>query len=142
MFSKKWHPSTARIEYTTTFSTTKWKSLSDENKSKHTISSCEACYHEFRYLQEAFPAKPVFVPPTPTVTLPEQQSTSRIAEKELAQKVLAEIDTQWENLYAHSFTDALPRNVPDANLAKKRPRTERKKSVLTKENWWSTSISS
>lgn len=48
-------------------------------------------------------------------------------QKELAQKVLTEINTQWEDLYAHSFTDALPRNVPDANLAKKTPRAEQKK---------------
>ena len=64
MFSKKWHPSTARIEYTATFSTAKWKALSDESKSKHTLSNCEACYYEFQHLQETFPVKPVFVPPT------------------------------------------------------------------------------
>ena len=136
MFSKKWHPSTARINYITTFCTANWKALSHESKSKHTLSSCEACYNEFRHLQETFPAKPTFVPSTPAITLPEQPSTSKTAERDLAQKVLAEIDRQWEDRYAHSFTDALPTNIPEANLVKKRSRVERKKkkTQLQKEN--------
>ena len=51
MFSKKWHPSTGRIEYTATFSTAKWKALSDESISQSipfpavTHTRTHACTH-------------------------------------------------------------------------------------------------
>jgi len=122
IFSKKWHPPSARIEYQATFSTAKWNTLSDEDKSKHTLSSCKACYHEHQRLQELFPAKPIFV--LPIVTLPDQHDTSRKAEKQLAKRLLMEIDMQWEDRYEHSFTDMLPQNVPDTNLMKKRREKE------------------
>ena len=124
-FSKKWHPPSARIEYQATFSTAKWNTLLDEDKSKHTLSSCKACYHEHQRLQEVFPGKPVFI--LPIVTLPKQHSASRKAEKQLAKKLLTEIDMQWEDQYEHSFTDTLPQNVPDTNLTKKKTKGERKK---------------
>ena len=72
-----------------------------------------------------FPAKPVFV--LPIVTLPDQHDTSRKAEKQLAKRLLTEIDMQWEDRYEHSFTDMLPQNVPDTNLTKKKTKGERKK---------------
>ena len=125
IFSKKWHPTSACIEYQVTFSTAKWNTLSDEDKSKHTLSSCKACYHEHQRLQELFPAKPVFV--LPIVTLPDQHDTSRKAEKQLAKRLLTEIDMQWEDRYEHSFIDMLPQNVPDTNLTKKKTKGERKK---------------
>ena len=107
--------------------------LSDEDKSKHTLSSCKACYHEHQRLQELFPAKPVFV--LPIVTLPDQHDTSRKAEKQLAKRLLTEIDMQWEDRYEHSFIDMLPQNVPDTNLTKKKQKErERRKSGLEKEN--------
>lgn len=61
-FSSKWHPATARVQYESQFSTSKWKSLSADEKNKHTLGNCEACYIQFQQYQQLYPLKPVFEP--------------------------------------------------------------------------------
>ena len=64
---KKWHPSTKRVEYLSTFSIVKLKSLSGTRKQVPTLANCVACYRSYQDLRESFPGKPVFLPPPPII---------------------------------------------------------------------------
>ena len=43
----KWHPAAKRMEYVSTFSIQKWKSLFQAQQATHTLASCEGCYHAY-----------------------------------------------------------------------------------------------
>ena len=59
-FTKKWDPSSSRVDYLSTFSISKWEALSTQDKRKHSLSQCERCRQKYNDLQKSFPAKPVF----------------------------------------------------------------------------------
>lgn len=61
-FHKKWYPYEKRQEYINTFSISQWEKLSSAQKRTHTLRSCDACYNEFKLLQQIFPEKPVYTP--------------------------------------------------------------------------------
>ena len=123
----KWHPTEKRMEYTSTFSIQNWKSLSHAQQAMHTLANCEGCYHAYKELQAAFPGKPMFIAQPQIVELPETPSTSRKDEKVLARRVLCELNSTWEEKFNHTFSIALPQNVPEANLCAKKSRTEKKR---------------
>ena len=50
-FSQKWHPTSAKDEYLSTFSIASWKRLKTEDKTRHTLVDCVACYESHRELQ-------------------------------------------------------------------------------------------
>ena len=107
-FQKKWNPTAKRVEYTNTFSIDNWKSLSENEKSKHTLSNCKACLSSHKALQNSFPAKPVFMQETPVHTVDLQASATN-TEKELGRRVLQEINAAWQEKYNHSFTETIPK---------------------------------
>ena len=90
-FSKKWHPSSKRLEYLDTFSISRWKGLPQLTKKNHSIGCCSACYNTYPSLQKAFPGKPTYEPQT-VLSLPALST-----ERELARNVLAELNPTWEN---------------------------------------------
>lgn len=75
----------------------------------HSLYNCDACYN-ISSLQTAYPGKPVYeivnVPPLAN-------------ERDVARKVLAELNPIWESCYSHSFVEAIPRMVQEYDLVKK-----------------------
>ena len=125
-FSKKWHPSSKRLEYLSCFSTENWKHLASCEKDKHTLAFCVACYNDHHELQRCFPGKPMYIPPDPIISLPDSQCTIT-EEKKLTRQVLGELNTLWEERFNHSFTAKLLRNAPEEKLANKMSKTGKKK---------------
>ena len=74
-FSKKWHPSSKRLEYLPLFAVSNWKLLATREKEKHTLSFCAVCFNNHHALQEGFPGKPMYIPPEPMISLPDSQCT-------------------------------------------------------------------
>ena len=123
-FSRKWHPLSAQRDYETTFALSQWKTLPDALKRKHSLSNCAACYHNYESLQVAFPLKPVYVAPKPIlVSLPVEGSS----QKEVAQKVLTELNLKWDEHYNSTFTTTLPNLVPELNLVQKPSKEDKKR---------------
>ena len=120
-FSKKWHPSSLRLEYVDTFSISKWKDLSATAKESHSLSCCNACYNSHPSLQKAYPGKPVYEPQT-VMSLPALDT-----EKGLARSILAELNPIWENQFAHKFTEAILKLLPECKLVQKKTKTEHKR---------------
>ena len=92
-FSKKWHPSSKRLEYIETFSIPRWKELPELTKMNHSMGNCRACYNAYPSLQIAFPGKPVYEPQR-VLSLP-----ASATERDLARDVLAELNPSWENKF-------------------------------------------
>ena len=55
-----WRSSAIKHGYMETFSINVWQSLSDKEKSNHSLSNCEACYLNYFSAQKAFHLKPLF----------------------------------------------------------------------------------
>ena len=83
------------------------------------------CYRKYQDLQESFPGKPIFLPPLPIVQLPETAGSSQKDEKDLARKVLTELNSMWEGKFEHTFSIALPKNVPEALFSINKSRAEK-----------------
>lgn len=62
-FSQKWRPTENRLEYLSIFSIDNWEKLDEDAKAKHMMSNCTQYYKTHTALQEAFPVKPMYVPP-------------------------------------------------------------------------------
>ena len=125
MFSKKWHPIERRVEYTTTFCMHKWRDLKDDEKKKHTLSNCKACFLQHESLQKAFPGKPMYTPPPPMITFPKTPNTKQ-QEKDLGRKVLQELNSIWEDQFDRPITNAIPKIFPESNLTTKESRLKKK----------------
>ena len=123
-FSRKWHPPSARIDYETTFAISKWKALPDDRQQQHSLSNCLACYHSYESLQVAFPAQPVYVAPKPSLV---SLLVDRSSQREVAQRVLAELNLQWNTQYNCTFTKSLPKIAPEVNLVEKPSKTDKKR---------------
>ena len=119
-FSKKWHPSSKRVEYLDMFSMARWKDLPELAKVTHTMGYCTACYNAYPTLQAAFPEKPVYEHHK-IVSLPAFSS-----EREFARNVLAELNHTWENRFSRTFTEAIPKVVPECNFVQKKGKMEKK----------------
>lgn len=85
------------------------------------------CYRKYQDLQEFFSGKLIFIPPLPLVRLPETAGSSQKDEKDLARKVLMELNATWEGKFEHPFSVVLPKHVPEAQLSIKNLRAEKKK---------------
>ena len=72
-------------EYLSTFSMDNWKRLKTEDKTKHTLVDCVACYEGHREQQQLFPIGPPFVPDALSVSIP---STSAMSERLTAKRAL------------------------------------------------------
>ena len=55
-----WRSSAIKYGYMETFSINVWQSLSDKEKSNHSLSNGEACYLKYFSAQKAFHLKPIF----------------------------------------------------------------------------------
>ena len=124
-FQCKWHPLEAKGAYESTFAIQKWKDLSPEDKSKHSLSNCIACYDNHYSTQLLYPVKPTFIPECSVVTL---DSTN--TERENAKRILSESNRLWEQTYGHNFSDALPKLCPDTNLTQKVSKQQRKQNRI------------
>ena len=85
---------------------------SHAQQAKHTLANCEGCYHAYKEFQATFPGKPMFIAEPQIVQLLETPSTSR---KVLARRVL---NSSWKGKFNHTFSTALPQNVPEAKKSK------------------------
>ena len=126
IWSKKWHPSTTRQEYETTFSIQKWKDMSAEQQQKHTLEKCRAperCYHK---LQMAFPQGPHYEgEKILSINIDELDITGK---KQGACKALREINSSFSEVFNTSFTDSIVR-CGDSDLRKKVSRKESKSKL-------------
>ena len=89
------------------------------------------CYRKYQDLQESFPGKLIFIPPLPLVRLPETGGSSQKDEKDLARKVLTELNATWEGKFEHLFSVALPQYVPETQLSIKKSRAEKERQLST-----------
>jgi len=121
IFSRKWKTPAHRTEYIATFSIDAWKNLTAEEKAEHSLSNCKACFHNHSEIQATYPSMPLFKPQPTAVSI--HSGT----EKTNAKQVLKEVNSQWENMYGHTFTDALPKLCPEAQLRPKKSKEELKK---------------
>ena len=53
-FNEKWHPKEKRETYIFTFNNEAWKSLSQAEKDKHTLSGCKACQKKYPEVVNTF----------------------------------------------------------------------------------------
>ena len=118
-FTKKWHPTSARLEYKQIFSISNSKALRTETKEMHSLCNCNACYNFFPALQKAYPGKPTYEPKV-IVNIPPLAQ-----EKAVARQVLAELNPIWESRYTHSFAESIPRMLPECNLVRKKCKVEK-----------------
>ena len=113
-----------------TFSIDNWKALDDREKAKHTLSKCDACFTTHESLQRSFPGKPMYTTPsTIVVHLPQTPNGgfTKRQEKDISRQVLQDLDNVWQKEFGKKITPSLPKILPEANLATKVTKTERKK---------------
>ena len=132
-FTKKWHPTSACLEYKEAFSIAKRKDLPTESKEMHSLCSCDACYNTFPSLQKAYPGKPVYEPKI-TVNIPPLTK-----ERDVTRQVLAELNPICESRYSHSSVQAIPRMLPESELVckkieKKEDERKRKRNIVSHIN--------
>ena len=135
LFHKKWHTTTKRVEYTNTFSLNNWKALDDADKSKHTLSNCDACFNQHEDLQRSFPGKPLYSTAS-SITLdiphtPHGGFTKR-HEKDIGRRVLKDLDNIWVDQFGNSLTTSVPKTMSEANLVAKDTKTKKIKIVPRK----------
>lgn len=128
IFSKKWYPQAKRVEYTSTFSSEKWKALPDSEKDEHTLSNCKACLIRYDQLQTVFPGKPMYIlpQPTPLIILPDEENLGKAKERKLGRKVLQELNSVWEDKFEHPITNVIPKLMPETNLTQKVSKSQRR----------------
>ena len=107
-------------------------SLSNAKKT-HTLANCVACYCKYQDLQESFPGKPIFLPPSPIIQLPQTATASCKKEgKDLARRVLSELNSAGGDKYTQIYT-SLPKNVPEVQLCSKKSRVDKKREDWTQK---------
>ena len=102
--------------YLSVFSIDAWKTLSQEERQKHTLKECKVCNEKFAILNNAFPAyvkrgkKPIAVPKkvVQIVSTP----------KALGRKVLRELDNLSQERFQKSGEDVLI-DAPKSHLVRK-----------------------
>ena len=129
-FSRKWGKSADRATYLAVFGVQQWKSLTENQKAKHTLSNCKECYRAYYNTQQLFPVKPMFIPEECTVKLPENP---RVSERSTARRILKDANAVWQQTYGHTFTSVVPQLCPEANLQMKKSKIEAKKEKRHRE---------
>lgn len=127
-FSKKWNK-LSKSEYTSMFSTIKWKGMAEAEQLQHSLSYCNCCSRNHQHLQPAFPGKPMYTAPPAFVTLSGEQTCTKRAER----SVLRELNQLWEEKYDHIFTNALPSLTPEEDLVEKKSKDREKKRIPENE---------
>ena len=64
----------AKEVYVSTFSSVNWDSLSEVEKSSHSISKCIACAKMYADLQRSYPLSPTFEPDFSVIDTPNEES--------------------------------------------------------------------
>ena len=126
----KWTKPADKATYLAVFGVQQWKSLTDSQKAKHTLSNCKECYRAYYSTQQLFPIKPMFIPEECTVKLPENP---RVSERSTAQRILKDANAVWQQKYGHKFTSVVPQLCPEANLEVKKTKLETKKEKRRRE---------
>ena len=130
-FSRKWPVQGSKDEYCTFFATSVWKDMELSKKKKHSLCKCTECASEHLNKQKLFPGQPLFeLAPTVSsivqITLPEHTSSS---EASVTQQVLEALNTSYESVYNHSFTDSVVKYC-----GKKEGITKRETPIVKKRN--------
>ena len=79
-FSKKWNK-LSKSEYTSMFSTIKWKGMAEAEQLQHSLSYFNCCSRNRQDLQVAFPGKPMYTAPPAFVTRSGEQTCTKKAER-------------------------------------------------------------
>ena len=129
-FSQKWRPTEYRSEYMSTFSTNNWRKLDDASKAKHTISDCDECYNTHQALQEAFPVKPMYVPPEnllqKLLNSPSDLPEVSLSKRELGTAIYQTLSPICQNVAQASLSDVL-HSTPKSGLQKRMTKNEQHK---------------
>lgn len=134
-FARKWHPSTARAEYLTTFSFANWEALPKSAKSKHCLTDCRECTKQFLALQQSFPARKKQVPratkqaESACTGFLESTLPANVSESEATQSLVEGMDRAYQDAFGHSFLESVLQHLPDKQVQKKRSPVE------TKHQW-------
>ncbi len=124
IFKKRWNPHETKKSYLEHFSINNWRSLSQRQKEKHTITTCKGCTEKHLEQQLCFPIKDQ---PTLKTELSKIKLTPHLSKKQTTRKVLAELDNVYQEKFDCSFTESIPKDCPRAGLEKKRTGQEKKK---------------
>ena len=122
LFNRKWHPQQMKEAYLSVFSIDTWKTLSQEEREKHTLKECKVCNEKFAILNNAFPAhvkrgkKPIAVPKK--VVQIEFTGQDMSTPKALGRKVLRELDNLSQERFQKSGEDVLI-DAPKSHLVRK-----------------------
>ena len=117
-------PPAARLQYKRQFATLKWKSLSSDQRQKHSLSQCEACFVQFLQYQNLFPLKPLFEPES--LLHIDTCDIEWLKEKEFVKLALQELDKICSENFNKSFKDGLLKHAK-AGIQKRPTPTERKR---------------
>ncbi len=110
-----------RVEYTSSFSTEKWKNLPDKERKQHSLSKCFACAEKNMKLLKSYPRLPCFE--NNLIKLPLNES-----EHTVTRMVLSDLNGSYKSAFNHSFTESVLKHcgtsegiaVRETSTAKKR----------------------
>ncbi len=137
-FSKSccnWKPKELRVEYTSSFSTEKWKALPQNEKKRHSFSKCCACAEKHMQLQKSYPRLPCFENSLIKFPLNESEGT-------VTRRVLSDLNDSYNSAFNHSFTESLLKHcgtsegiaVRETRTAKKRKRRDMQRNIRSSIN--------
>ena len=101
-----------------------WSKLANEEKSKHSLGSCQRCFDLHSECQSAFPLKPKFQP-EPVVTI-DHEALQRQGFKKFATNVMTELDRVFRDNGSTSFADVIDQ-TRSIGLEKRKSRNEKRK---------------
>ena len=159
-----WNPrkKTEREQYFEAFSADNWKALPNENKAKHSLTDCRACFHKYSVQQSFFLVQskqfqgclkqnPAIVAKNIAAKISQQTGQVKCTRRDYqtgVQKVYDEINPAFERVFHVPFEKALT-TLPTLNIQMSKSTTEKKRErrkVLRKaktsieEHWKSTSV--
>ena len=106
VFSKRWNPPQAGLDFEKQFSIENWKALTTEKQWEHFLSNRIACSRNHMKLQKTFPAGPVYESPSYiALSLPNVTEGSKRSEKQEVRAVLGKLNAQWERQHNHVSND-------------------------------------
>ena len=130
-FNKKWHPQSQKDTFLSVFSLNSWSNLPLEEKNKHTLQDCSACFEQHLSLTRAFPCNKAFKTKLksedPVISFNQQDLSSP---SNLGKKALNELNAICEEQFKKSFQDVIC-ETPQSKLIKK-PSSQERQSQMRK----------
>ena len=115
--------------YLETFSSEKWKKLSNAKKQQHTLSKCKGCHHHYLKLQSSFPVKSAimkgFAKENPFYQARQLPARSKTILNDCTREIYNSFNVPFQKTFGISFEEPQT-NLAELKLQKKRTKSERK----------------